>query len=209
MLLDMVYYDDPRLRAQGVEVAKFDDALCAYVDDLLETMRHYHGVGLASQQIGRALQVAVVDVTGVEERPSRMWMEGKTVAPEEHMPLVLINPQLKLTKKKAMGLEGCLSFPQIYADINRSTRVGVTTRTLDGGVLEFEAAGLLGRAIQHETDHLHGRLFLDLMSREDRAANREALEALKRGEIPPHPHEDEAAQDDQDAPEFSAGPTGR
>jgi len=187
----MVYYDDPRLRAKGEPVETFDDGLRAYVDELLETMRHYHGVGLASQQVGRALQVAVVDVTGVEERPSRMWIDGKPVDPEEHMPVVLINPELTLTKKKTMGMEGCLSFPGIYADINRSARVRCKTRTLDGDEFIFEAAGLLGRAVQHETDHLHGRLFLDLMAKEDRQANAEALEALKRGEIPPIQNPDE------------------
>lgn len=190
MTLEMVYYDDPRLREKGAEVTAFDADLRTYVDDLLETMRHFHGVGLASQQIGRALQVAVVDVTGIEERPSKMWIDGKAVDPEDYMPLVLINPQLKLTKKKTLGPEGCLSFPGIYADINRSARVGVSTRTVDGGVFEFEAAGLLSRAVQHETDHLHGRLFLDLMAREDREANGEALEKLKQGILPsPEPEE--------------------
>lgn len=192
MKLEMVYYGDPRLREKGGEVTDFDDALRTYVDDLLETMRRFHGVGLASQQIGRALQVAVIDVTGIEERPSKMWIDGQAVDPEEHMPLVLINPQLKLTKKKTLGPEGCLSFPGIYADINRSARVGVSTRTLDGGVFEFEAAGLLSRAVQHETDHLHGRLFLDLMGREDREANRESLEKLKQGILPsPEPEDDD------------------
>jgi len=190
MTLEMVYYDDARLREKGAEVTAFDADLRTYVDDLLETMRHFHGVGLASQQIGRALQVAVVDVTGIEERPRKMWINGKAVDPEDYMPLVLINPQLKLTKKKSLGPEGCLSFPGIYADINRSARVGVSTRTVDGGVFEFEAAGLLSRAVQHETDHLHGRLFLDLMAREDREANREALEQLQQGILPsPEPEE--------------------
>ncbi|MEM1058755.1 MAG: peptide deformylase [Verrucomicrobiota bacterium] len=192
MKMEMVYYGDPRLRAKGEPVRAFDGELRVYVDDLLETMRAYRGVGLASQQVGRALQVAVVDITGIEERPSKMWIGGQPVDPEEHMPLLLINPELELTKKKTLGPEGCLSFPTVYADINRSVRVKCTTRTVDGRTFVFEAAGLLGRAVQHETDHLHGRLFLDLMNAEDRQASAAILEGLKRGEIPQIPETEEA-----------------
>ena len=157
-----------------------------------DTMRAARGVGLASQQVGKAIQLAVIDVTGVKERPSKMWIKGVPVDPEEHMPMILINPVLKLTKTKVVGHEGCLSFPGLTVDVSRAQRVSVKTQTMDGGTFEFDAAGLLGRAVQHEVDHLHGRLFIDDLNAADRRAIREDLEYIKRGEpIPERPDENE------------------
>jgi peptide deformylase len=106
------------------------------------------------------------------------------------MPMILINPVLKSTKTKITGHEGCLSFPGLTLDIPRSQRVSVKTRTLDGGTFEFDAGGLLGRAVLHEVDHLHGRLFIDHISAEERRLIKEDLEYIKRGEpIPEEPEE--------------------
>ena len=182
MIREIVHYDAPVLRAKGREVGAITPAIKKLIDDLFDTMRHARGVGLAAQQIGEALQVAVVDITGIKERASKMWIAGKPVDPEAFMPLILINPVLKSTKTKVIGHEGCLSFPDLVVDIPRAQRVAVKTRTLDGGVFEFDAGGLLGRAILHETDHLHGRLFIDHISAEERRAIKEDLECIKRGE---------------------------
>ncbi len=188
MIKEIVHYDAPVLRAKGKEVGAITPAIKSLIEDLFDTMRHARGVGLASQQIGVALQVAVIDITGVKERPSKMWIAGKPVDPEAFMPLILINPVLKTTKTKVVGHEGCLSFPSLTLDIPRAQRVGVKTRTLEGGVFEFDAGGLLGRAVLHETDHLHGRLFIDHISAEERREIREDLECIKRGEpIPERP----------------------
>ena len=193
MIREIVHYDNPVLRAKGKEIGAITPAIKALVADMLETMHAARGVGLAAQQIGEAVQVAVIDVTGVKERASKMWIDGKPVIPEEHMPIILINPVLKSTKTKIVSHEGCLSFPGLTLDIARSQRVSVKTRTLDGGVFEFDASGLLGRAVLHEVDHLHGRLFIDHLSAEERRAIREDLEYIKRGEpIPVHPDEEEA-----------------
>jgi peptide deformylase len=190
---EIVHYDAPVLRAKGREVGAITPAITRLVDDLFDTMRHAHGVGLAAQQIGQALQVAVIDITGVKERPSKMWIAGKPVDPEAHMPLVLINPVLKPTKTKIVGHEGCLSFPDLTLDIARAQRVAVKTRTLDGGVFEFDAGGLLGRAVLHEVDHLHGKLFIDHINAEDRRAIRDDLDHIRRGEpIPRKPDEDDS-----------------
>jgi peptide deformylase len=109
------------------------------------------------------------------------------------MPLVLINPVLKPTKTKIVGHEGCLSFPDLTLDIARAQRVAVKTRTLDGGVFEFDAGGLLGRAVLHEVDHLHGKLFIDHINAEDRRAIRDDLDHIRRGEpIPRKPDEDDS-----------------
>jgi peptide deformylase len=182
MIREIVHYDAPVLRAKGKPVGAINAAVNRLVEDLLDTMREARGVGLAAQQIGHAVQLAVVDVTGVKERPSKMWIAGKPVDPEAFMPLILIDPVLKPTKTKIVGHEGCLSFPGLALDIARATRVGVKTRTLEGGTMEFDAAGLLGRAILHEVDHLNGRLFIDHISAEERKAIREDLEYIKRGE---------------------------
>jgi peptide deformylase len=190
MIREIVHYDAPVLRAKGKLVDKITPEIHRLVDDLFDTMREARGVGLASQQIGEAIQVAVIDITGIKERPSKMWIQDKPVDPEAHMPLVLINPQVKSTKTKITSHEGCLSFPGLTLDIARATRVSVKTRTLDGGTFEFDAAGLLGRAVLHEVDHLHGRLFIDLITAEDRKLIREDLEFIKRGEpIPERPEE--------------------
>ena len=163
MILPLVYYPDPRLREKGKPVAAFDAKLAALVDDMLETMDAHEGVGLAAQQVGLALQLAVIDVTGVEDRPSAMTVKGEAVDPEEYMPLFLINATVNGTKAKADGSEGCLSFPGLRADVSRSRRVVVKTHGLDGKPFEFEADGLLAVAVQHEHDHNQGRLFIDAL----------------------------------------------
>jgi peptide deformylase len=193
MIRKIVHYDAPVLRAKGKEIGAITPAIKALVEDLLETMHSARGVGLAAQQIGEAMQLAVIDITGVKERVSKMWIDGKPVIPEEYMPLILINPVLKSTKTKVVSHEGCLSFPGLTLDISRSQRVSVKTRMLDGGVFEFDAGGLLGRAVLHEVDHLHGKLFIDHINAEDRRAIREDLEYIRRGEpIPVRPDEEEA-----------------
>ena len=193
MIRPIVHYDAAILRAKGKLVGPITPAVHALVTDLFDTMRHAHGVGLAAQQIGEAVQLAVIDVTGIKERPSKMWIDGKPVDPEEHMPLVLIDPVLKPTKTKITAHEGCLSFPDLTLDIARAQRVAVKTRKLDGGTFEFDAGGLLARAVLHEVDHLHGKLFIDHLKAEDRRAIREDLEYIKRGEpIPRETAENES-----------------
>jgi peptide deformylase len=193
VIREIVHYDAPVLRAKGREVGAITPAVRELVADLFDTMRHAHGVGLAAQQIGQALQVAVIDITGIKERPSKMWIKGKPVDPEEHMPVVLINPVLKPTKTKILGHEGCLSFPELTLDIARAQRVAVKTRTLNDKVIEFDAGGLLGRAVLHEVDHLHGKLFIDYLSAEEKRAIRDDLDHIRRGEpIPKNSHKDDS-----------------
>ena len=191
MIREIVHYDNPVLRAKGKEIGPITPEIVAIVADLFDTMRAARGVGLAAQQVGLAIQLAVIDISGVKERPSKMWIKGVPVDPEEHMPLVLINPVVKLTKTKVVGHEGCLSFPGLTVDVTRAQRVSVKTRTMTGGTFEFDAAGLLGRAVQHEVDHLHGRLFIDDLDAAARREIREDLEYIKRGEpIPERPDEE-------------------
>ena len=170
MIRDIVKYGDPVLRAKGKRLEAVDDEIRALVADMLETMYEANGVGLAAQQVGRALQLTVIDVSDAESRPSRMWLAGEEVDPKEHMPLILINPELQLGEEVEIGTEGCLSFPEITAEIPRAVKIKVSAQDLHGDTVEFEAAGLLGRAVQHEADHLNGILFIDRMSSAAKAA---------------------------------------
>ena len=179
MQLDIVKYGHPTLRAKGGKVRRIDDQIRRLVADMLETMRAASGVGLAAQQVDRPLQLTVIDVAGVEERPSRMWIDGVETDPAGHMPLILINPAIETSGAPESGTEGCLSFPDISADITRPARVSVRARDLDGQPLEFEAEGLLSRAVQHEVDHLNGVLFIDRMNSAVKASLKSKLKRLR------------------------------
>jgi peptide deformylase len=164
MIREIVLYGDPVLRKKGKRIETVDESIRLLAADMIETMHDANGVGLAAQQIGETLQLTVVDVTGAENRPSQMWIGGLEVDPKEHMPLILLNPEVELGSDRETGTEGCLSFPEITAEIVRSAKVQVKAEDLEGNPVEFEAAGLLARAVQHETDHLNGILFIDRMS---------------------------------------------
>ncbi len=193
MIREIVHYDSPALRVKGREIGAITPEIESLVQDLLDTMRAARGVGLAAQQIAEKVQLAVIDITGVKERPSKMWIDGVPVNPEDYMPLILINPVVKPTKTKVVSHEGCLSFPGLTLDIARAQRVAVKTRRMDDSLFQFDAAGLLGRAVLHEVDHLHGKLFIDDLGAEDRRAIREDLEYIKRGEpIPRHPDKNDS-----------------
>jgi peptide deformylase len=170
MIRDIVKYGHPVLRTKGKRLEAIDDEIRALAADMLETLYEANGVGLAAQQVGHALQLTVIDVSDAENRPSRMWLAGEEVDPKEHMPLILINPELQLDDEVEIGTEGCLSFPEITAEIPRALNVKVNAQDLNGNRVEFEASGLLGRAVQHETDHLNGILFIDRMSSAAKAA---------------------------------------
>jgi peptide deformylase len=148
--------------------------------DMLETMHGANGIGLAAQQVGAAIQLTVVDVSQVEDRPSLMKLNGIEVNPAAAMPLILINPTLQLDEEITPGNEGCLSFPDITADIDRAVSVRVEAQTLEGETVLIEAAGLLARALQHEVDHLNGILFIDRMSSVAKASLSSRLKRLQK-----------------------------
>jgi peptide deformylase len=163
MVLPIVKYGHPVLRQKGAKIDALTPEIHQLVADMLETMAKAHGVGLAAQQIGRALQLAVVDVRGVEDRPSTLERDGQPADVDAFMPLLLINPEIKPLNDAVAGPEGCLSFPELYADIARPEQIEVTTTDAEGRRVTFRCGGLLSRAIQHETDHLNGILFIDRM----------------------------------------------
>jgi len=163
MIRKVVQYGHPVLRQKGSRVEAITPAVKMLVEDLLETMDAARGIGLAAQQIGQAVQVTVVDVRAAEDRPSALEFKGQQADVAEFMPLVLINPEVKPLGKSAVGPEGCLSFPEIFADIERADQVDVVALNEKGQRLEFRCSGLLARAIQHEVDHLNGILYIDRM----------------------------------------------
>ena len=181
MKLPIRKYGDPILRAKGKRIEKVDDKVRALAENMLETMHAANGVGLAAQQVGQALQLTVLDVSQVEDRPSTMKLDGEPVADlQTAMPLVLLNPVVRLGKETELGSEGCLSFPEITADIERAIMVEMEAETLEGEPLRIEASGLLARALQHEVDHLHGILFIDRMSSASKASHSSRLKRLQK-----------------------------
>jgi len=180
MILEILKYGDPVLRTKGREVRPDEPALKKLAADMLETMEAANGVGLAAQQIGEAIQLTVIDIEDVEDRPSAMFIGDDEVPLEKYMPLILLNPQLQLSEEKESGTEGCLSFPDMNAEIVRASGVRCKAQLLDGSAIEFEAAGLLARALQHEVDHLHGVLFIDRMSSASRAGLAGKLKRLQK-----------------------------
>jgi peptide deformylase len=164
MRLPIIKYGNPILRAKGKRIEQVDERIRSLAADMLETMHAANGIGLAAQQVGAALQLTVLDVSQVEDRPSTMKLNGAAVDPAGAMPLVLLNPEIRLHDEVASGNEGCLSFPDITAEIDRAISVQVEAETLEGDTVLIEAAGLLARALQHEVDHLNGILFIDRMS---------------------------------------------
>ena len=164
MRLSILQYGDPILRAKGRRIEEIDERIRELASNMIETMHAANGVGLAAQQVGEAIQLTVLDVSQVEDRPTTMKLNSEDVDPVAAMPLVLVNPKIHLGGETEMGTEGCLSFPEITGDIERAKSIVVHAQNLDGEPIEIETAGFLARAIQHEVDHLNGILFIDRLS---------------------------------------------
>jgi len=146
--LQILRYPDPRLYTVARPVAQVDERIRRLVDDMLETMYEAEGVGLAATQVDVHERVIVIDTSDVRGSP-----------------IVLINPELIETSDEMMlGDEGCLSVPEIYDKVPRHARVRVRARERSGEAREFDAEGLLSVAVQHEMDHLLGKVFVDYLS---------------------------------------------
>jgi peptide deformylase len=179
MVLQVVKYGDPVLRRKGARVEKITPEIKELIADMFETMKAARGVGLAAQQIGKALQLCVIDIREITDRPSTLKLDGKESDPNAFMPLTLINPTFTQHGEAVAGPEGCLSFPEIYADIERPPEIDVTALNEKGETIRFYCGGLLARAIQHEYDHLQGILFIDRMSRESKSENKPEIDAIQ------------------------------
>ena len=180
MKLSIRQYGDPALRAKGKRVDRIDNRIRELAMDMIETMHAANGVGLAAPQIGEALQLTVLDISQVEDRPTQMKLNGQDVDPKSAMPLVLINPEVELRADTEMGTEGCLSFPEISGQIERAKSIVARAQSLEGDKVEIEASGFLARAMQHEVDHLNGILFIDRMSSAAKTALSSRLKRLQK-----------------------------
>jgi peptide deformylase len=180
MRLPILQYGSPVLRAKGKRIEKIDDRIRELAANMIETMHDANGVGLAAQQVGQALQLTVIDVSQIEDRPSTLKLNGKDADPKSASPFILVNPEVVLGPETALGSEGCLSFPEITGEIERAEAVTVRGQTLDGSAIEMEATGLLARAIQHEVDHLNGILFIDRMNSAAKVALASRLKRMQK-----------------------------
>ncbi|MBM3833153.1 MAG: peptide deformylase [Verrucomicrobia bacterium] len=179
MILPVLKYGHPVLRQKGVRIESITPEIQTLINDMKETMYAAKGVGLAAQQVGRALQLAIIDVTGVTDRPSTLRLHGQPADVAAFMPVVLINPQVKPAADPVTGPEGCLSFPEIYSEVSRPESVEVTALNEKGKKFQFQCGGLLARAVQHEADHLNGILFIDRMTLEKKTELKPELHALQ------------------------------
>jgi peptide deformylase len=161
--LVILEYPDPRLRKKAAPVTAVDAAVRQLADDMLQTMYAAKGVGLAATQVDVHKRLIVLDVSEERDRP-----------------LVLINPELLTLEGSGPGEEGCLSLPGIYDKLTRATHIRVRALNLEGQSFEMDAEGLLAVCIQHEIDHLEGKLFVDYLSELKRQLIRRRLEKERR-----------------------------
>ena len=164
-VLPIRIYPDPVLRVRCPEVETFDSDLQKLAKDMVETMHAAPGVGLAAPQVGVELRLAVVDTT-VGEDPEALH--------------ILVNPEISEPVGKDIDEEGCLSIPEITEKVSRPERIRVKALDLAGDPVEFEADGLLARAVCHEIDHLNGVLFVDHLSGLRKERVRRQLKRLSR-----------------------------
>jgi len=162
-LLTILHYPDPRLRQVAKPVGAVDDALRRLVDDMAETMYAAPGIGLAAVQVHVALRVVVIDLS-----------ETRTALQ------VLINPEIVERDGKQVFEEGCLSVPGIFGEVERAQHIRVRALGRDGQPFELEAQGLLATCIQHEIDHLDGKVFVDYLSRLKQSRIRKKIEKQER-----------------------------
>ena len=157
--LTILEYPDPRLRTKAAPVAAVDAGVRQLIDDLLETMYAAKGVGLAATQVNVHRRVLVADVSE-----------------EKNQPLAFVNPEILARDEVGVMQEGCLSVPGFFEDVNRAHKVRVRALGRDGKAFELDAEGLLAVCVQHEMDHLEGKLFVDYLSELKRTRIRKKLE---------------------------------
>ena len=163
-LLNMRTLPDPVLRQKARRVSKIDDSLQKLIDDMIETMRNANGVGLAANQVGVLQRVVVLEI------------------PEEEQVRVLINPEIIRREGERVVEEGCLSIPGYRGELTRSLKVRVRALDRDGKPVRIKAEGLLAQALEHETDHINGTLYIDHLESADKLWKLEPQEAGTQAE---------------------------
>jgi peptide deformylase len=162
-ILPILTYPDPRLREISKPVEEFNSELKSLVADMLETMNHAKGIGLAAAQVGQLIRLLVIDIRRPPE-PDEEDQELTALEQKVKFPLVLINPVIVKGEGKTTYEEGCLSVPGYYEEVHRFNWVQVEAQDVTGKKFTVETDGLLAICIQHEMDHLEGKLFIDRLS---------------------------------------------
>ncbi len=172
-ILDILHYPDPQLRIRAQPVDKVTDEIRRLVDDLFETMYDAPGIGLAATQVNVHQRIVVIDITEAKNEP-----------------LTFINPQILQRRGEEEMQEGCLSVPGYFDTVRRAEWVQVRAQARSGEPFELETDGLLAVCIQHELDHLEGKLFVDYLSELKRKRLRKKLEKqVRQGTVPAHPRQ--------------------
>jgi peptide deformylase len=162
-LLDILYFPDSRLRKKAVLIEKVDDNCRILARNMLETMYHSHGIGLAATQVNIQKRLVVIDLSS-----------------EKNEAMYLINPEILSSEGIEESQEGCLSVPEYYDMVTRAEKITYRYMDLDGKVIEDETDGLLSICIQHEIDHLDGKLFIDYLSPMKRQRLRKKLDKQEK-----------------------------
>lgn len=161
-LLEILKYPDPFLKTKAKPVTAVDDKIRSFIADMVETMYHARGIGLAATQVGVDKRVVVLDVPDYREEGEKPAAEGKDRGKNL---IALINPEIIYASGSTTYEEGCLSVPGFTADVDRYSDVTVRALDRDGKNIEIKADGLFAIAVQHEIDHINGMLFIDRLSR--------------------------------------------
>jgi len=165
-ILNILEFPDQRLRIQARPIVAIDRKIRKLADDMLETMYDSSGIGLSATQVNRRLRLIVMDVSAPKNQP-----------------MVLINPTFTSSIDQMETEEGCLSVPGYYDKVTRAAQIEVTAKDIEGKLLKFTAEGLLGACIQHECDHLGGKLFIDYLSGLKRQRLKRKFQKLRRQTI--------------------------
>ncbi len=165
MVREIVRYGSRILRRKAKPVSEVDADLRGLIRDLFDSLAEAEGVGLAAPQIGVSRRVIVLDISGTESNIP---------------PLALVNPVIEIGQGMAIAEEGCLSIPEVYGDVSRYTNIDVTALDQAGETFRFNAEGFYCRVLQHEIDHLHGKLFIDHLTPLKRQLMRGALKRIKK-----------------------------
>jgi peptide deformylase len=186
MRLRVTLYGEPVLRKKGSLVTVFDEALKALVTDMVDTMHVEEGVGLAAQQVGKALQLFVIDLSVMEKTEHFVYLiDGRQPPIELCMPMALINAEFEfLGERDLAGEEGCLSFPELRGDVMRYPAVRGSFQDVKGNRHTIEAEEWFARVLQHEFDHNQGVLFIDHMTPQSLRKIETQIKQLKRRNQP-------------------------
>lgn len=185
-ILEILEVPDPRLKQVSQPVSSFDDGLKALVADMFETMYDAPGIGLAAIQVGVAQRVLVIDLQpdDPDAEPEVCTAHGghsHTHQPTKKEPRVFINPEIiEPSQELSIYSEGCLSVPEIYAEVERPARIRARWQDLEGKVHEEDMDGIMATCLQHEMDHLEGILFIDHLSRLKRGMALKKLDKIRK-----------------------------